>query len=388
MSALEGGAPDTLAAGARLRKLFPDVPPAFLAAAVELAEARERGKGKFARAGEMFFTREALEQATGEEAAKHRAERFRGLGTVCDACCGIGGDAVALGAAAERIICVDRDPARLLFCAENMRLHGIVAEMTEGDIICLSGVFKECDALFIDPSRRSGGKRTWDPFAMEPPLEWVEELLAKVPGGAAKLPTSIREDNLSIPHELEWVSTANGLKEAVLWTGNMRRCTVTVSLLHRNAILRDTDLPVEEAETGGEGEYLYEPDPALIRSGLLGRKAASLGMKLLSRAIAYTTSETLIRDDFFRGYRVLSRMKFNLKRLSEELNALGIGQVTVKKRGFPLLPEEVIKKLRLKGSGHAIVILTRLGKGHEAFIVEPVDSLKPYTFQTHGRSCG
>jgi hypothetical protein len=273
---------------------------------------------------------------------------------------------------------VDKDPARLLFCAENLRLHCIQAQVTEGDILCLPEILKECDALFIDPSRRKGGKRSLDPFSMEPPLDRVEELLAKVPGGGAKLPTSVREEDLSIKHELEWVSTADGLKEAVVWTGNLRRCAVSVSLLHRNACLRNTELPREEAETGGAGEYLYEPDPALIRSGLLGRKAAALGMKLLSRKIAYTMSESLIRDDFFRGYRVLSRMKFNLKRLSGELNALGIGQVTVKKRGFPLLPEEVIKKLKLRGSGHAIVILTRLGKGHEAFIVEPVNS-----YETH-----
>jgi hypothetical protein len=364
---------DILAAGARLRKLFPDVPPASLAAAVELAEAREHGRGKFARAEEMFFTREALEQATGEETANHRAERFRGLRMVCDACCGIGGDAIALGTSAEKIICVDNDPARLLFCAENLRLHGIKARIVEGDILSLPEILNECDALFIDPSRRSGGRRTLNPFSMSPPLDRVEELLAKVPGGAAKLPTSIREKDLSVPHELEWVSTAEGLKEAVLWTGNLSRCAISVSLLHRKAVLNDTDLPREEAETSESGDFLYEPDHALIRSGLLGRKAASLGMNLLSREIAYTTSDSLIRDDFFRGYRVLSRMKFSMKRLSEELNSLGIGQVTVKKRGFPMLPEEVIKKLKLRGSGSATVLLTRMGRGHEAFIVEQVD---------------
>ncbi|MFA6471430.1 MAG: class I SAM-dependent methyltransferase, partial [Candidatus Latescibacterota bacterium] len=352
--------------------LFPEIPRDFLSSAVELAEARERGKKKFARVAEMFFTREALEQATDEEVAKHRAERFCGLGTVCDACCGIGGDAIALGSAVKTIICVDKDPARLLFCEENARLHGVHARMVEGDILELPGVLNECDALFIDPSRRPGGRRTLDPFAMEPPLDRVVELMKKVPAGAVKLPPSIREENVNIAHELEWVSTSEGLKEAVLWTGNLGRCKVSVSLLDRNAFLCDSDLPEEEAEIGEAGDYLYEPDPALIRSGLLGRKAACLGMKLLSREIAYTISERIIRDDFFHGYRVLKQMKFNLKRLSGELNALDIGRVTVKKRGFPLLPEEVISKLRLKGSGHAVVILTRLGKGHEAFIVEQI----------------
>jgi hypothetical protein len=368
--ALKGYSIDSLTAGTRLRKLFPDISPDVLSAAVELSECRERGKRKFTRASEMFFTREALEQATDEKVAKHRAERFRGLGSVCDICSGIGGDSIALGFAVKNLICIDKNPARLLFCEENLRLQGLNAQMIVGDIFSLTDILKECDAIFVDPSRRKEGKRSLDPFRMEPPLDRVEDLLKKVPGGAVKLPASIREKDITIPHELEWVSTSEGLKEAVLWAGNLRRCKVSVSLLHGNATLRDSDLPEEEAEIGMVGEYLYEPDPALIRSGLLGRKASSLSMQLLSREIAYTTSDSLIRDDFFQGFRILKRMKFNLKRLTMELNALDIGRVTVKKRGFPLLPEEVIRKLHLRGTGHAVVILTRIGQGHEAFIVE------------------
>ncbi len=369
-AALRGRAADPLAAGSFLRREYPDTPPEYLAASVELALARERGKAKFSRAEEMFFTREALEQASDERVATHRAERFRGLGNVCDACCGIGGDAIALGKVVEQLTCVDLDPARLLFCGENLRVHGLSARLVEADILDMTGSMGEFEALFIDPSRRPGGKRTLDVFAMEPSLDRVEELLRAIPGGAAKLPLSIRETDLSIPHELEWVSLEDGLKEATLWTGNMRRGTASATLLHRGATLRDTDLPGGEPEIGKAGEYLYEPDPALIRSGLLGRKAASLGMRLLDPEIAYTTSNLTVRDPFFTGYRVLRAFPFGLKRLNEELNAMNAGRVTVKKRGFPLLPEEVIRKLKLKGNGNAIVVLTRTGKEHWAMIVE------------------
>ena len=150
-------------------------------------------------------------------------------------------------------------------------------------------------------------------------------------------------------------------------------CGTTVTLLHRGASLRDTDLPVGEPEAGPPGAYLYEPDPALIRSGLLGRKAASLGMRMLDPEIAYTTSDEQVRDPFFNAYRVLRAFPFGLKRLNGELNAMDVGRVTVKKRGFPLLPEEVIRKLKLKGSGSAIVVLTRRGKEHLAMIVEALE---------------
>ncbi len=371
-AAVRDRAADPLAAGSLLRREYPGVPTEFLAAAVELVLARERARGKLDRADELFLTREALEQASDRRVAAHRAGRFRGLGRVLDACSGIGGDAVALGKVVDGLTCVDLDPARLLFCGENLRLHGIEARLIKTDVLDMNDELGEYDALFVDPSRRPGGKRTLDVFAMEPPLDRVEELLRMVPRGAVKLPLSVRPEDVSLPHELEWVSLEDGLKEAVLWSGEFRRCAVSVTLVHRGATLRDTELSADEAETGPSGEYLHEPDPALIRSGLLGRKAAGTGMRLLDPEIAYTFSDKPVHDPFFGSYRVIEAMPFNLKRLNAALNALEVGKVTIKKRGFPLLPEEVIRKLKLRGSGTAVVVLTRRGNEHLAFIVEPL----------------
>ena len=51
----------------------------------------------------MYFVRAALEQASPEVVAKHRARRFADLGCqqIADLGCGIGGDAIALAAQAE-----------------------------------------------------------------------------------------------------------------------------------------------------------------------------------------------------------------------------------------------------------------------------------------------
>jgi len=68
------------------------------AAAWEQATLRRRAlaSGKFARAAMLYFTRDALEQATGETIAAHRARRYAPFGPVADLACGIGGDALAL----------------------------------------------------------------------------------------------------------------------------------------------------------------------------------------------------------------------------------------------------------------------------------------------------
>jgi hypothetical protein len=54
-------------------------------------------------------------------------------------------------------------------------------------------------------------------------------------------------------------------------------------------------------------------------------------------------------------------MPFNLKKLRAYLRERNVGRVTVKKRGSPLTPEELIAKLKLPGGGEErIVVLTHV----------------------------
>src|SRR5690349_602162 len=77
----------------RLRRL---APPERAAAAYEIALLRRRAAAKFARAAALYFTREALEQASGETIAAYRAGRYGAHATVADLCCGAGGDTLTL----------------------------------------------------------------------------------------------------------------------------------------------------------------------------------------------------------------------------------------------------------------------------------------------------
>src|SRR5687767_8218223 len=85
-------------------------PPELAKAALETAILRIRARDKFTRADRMYFIREALEQATSEPVARHRARRFSRFECVADLCCGIGGDALAFAAAGVRVEAIDNDP--------------------------------------------------------------------------------------------------------------------------------------------------------------------------------------------------------------------------------------------------------------------------------------
>ena len=141
-------------------------------ALLETALLRQRATKKFTRAGSMYFTREALEQATAELVAAHRAKRFqaKGFNYVADLGCGIGGDSIAL-ASQGQVIGVEQARLRLAMARENLKAydHGDGFEALQADLLELSPL--PVDALFADPGRRDPyGRRIYSVHDYYPPI--------------------------------------------------------------------------------------------------------------------------------------------------------------------------------------------------------------------------
>ncbi|MBL9124541.1 MAG: hypothetical protein JNG90_12980, partial [Planctomycetaceae bacterium] len=90
---------------------------------IEQLTQRRRARQKFERAGEMYFTPVALEQATDEIVARYKASRFPPRVAVADFCCGIGGDALGLALACDEVRGFDRNPVHALFAAVNVGVY-------------------------------------------------------------------------------------------------------------------------------------------------------------------------------------------------------------------------------------------------------------------------
>jgi SAM-dependent methyltransferase len=357
-----------------VRRLEPDAEKA--AAATTQAQLRTRAVAKFGEAAHlMFFTPDALEQATRTRVADHRAARLAAAipgGSVIDLGCGIGGDLMAFARTGLVAGGVDLDPVRVAMARANLEALGLPGAAQVGDATTIDP--RAFDAAFADPARRGGRGRVFDVEGWTPPWPWVLDLLAR--RSLVKVAPGIGHDLVPAGVEAEWVSDGGDVKEAVLWSPDLsttdRRATVIGA--HGLATLTDEDSPAD-GEAGTEvrevGAYLYEPDGAVIRAGLVTAVAAGVGGGLVDPHIAYVTSDASFRTPFARGYRVVEHLPYREKQLRAALHERGIGRLTIKKRGVQVVPEELRKRLALRGDDEATLVLTRVSGQGTALLVEP-----------------
>jgi hypothetical protein len=349
-------------------------PPALAAGAAEQAILRHKARAKFPEADRMFFASEPLEQATARPVAEYRATRFASLAPIFDLTCSLGGDALAL-AQVGPVIASDIDRSRLLLLAVNAsalgladRISLVVSDATRPTYRALTGA-----GAFLDPGRRAGGRRARSVTEYEPPLAAAVDWAARVDGAAVKIgPAVDLAEVAAYDCEVEFVDFGGELREAVLWFGCLKTSRRRATVLPGPHTLAGE--PEPDIDLTGPRRYLYEPSPAVMRAGMVRTLAARLGASMLDRKIAFLVSDRLVASPFAQTYEVVEALPFQLKRLRDRLRALGIGTLTVKKRGSPIAPEELIGKLRLRGEAAGTVVLTQVQGRPYALIVNPVEA--------------
>ncbi|WP_435854782.1 class I SAM-dependent methyltransferase [Streptomyces triculaminicus] len=348
-----------LATATRLRR---EHPAELVSAAIGQARLRQRAVAKFGAedAYRMFFTPHGVEQATRASVALHRAQRFQALGVrrLADLCCGNGGDAIALARAGISVLAVDRDPLTCEVARANAEALGLsdLIEVRCADVAEVDT--STYDAVFVDPARRGGRGRIFDPEAYSPPLSWAVEAARTAPRAALKIAPGVPHEAIPDDAEAEWISDGGDVKEAVLWFGTepgARRAT----LLPGGASLVGRGLP--DPAVRPVGRYLYEPDGAVIRAHLVADVAAELGDGgLIDETIAYVTSDELRASAYAAAYEITDVLPFNLKRLKAIVRERRIGVAVIKKRGSAVEPEDLRKKLKLDGPNSCVIVLTRV----------------------------
>ncbi|WP_028643072.1 class I SAM-dependent methyltransferase [Nocardioides sp. URHA0020] len=369
---LRSAGDDSLAVQTRLRRT---ADPTHVATALTQATLRVRARAKFADlADRMYFTSEGLEQATRLRVAEHRAARLvaSSAHTLIDLGCGIGGDLVAASRAGLTCAGVDLDPVRVEVARANIDALGLAGAVEVADATTIDP--SPFDVAFADPARRSARGRSFDVDDWTPPWSFVERLLTG--DACVKVAPGIPHGLVPRTVEAEWVSDHGEVKEAALWSGRLATTVRRATVIAETGLATLTDEDAPPLGTGGVevrpvGEYLYEPDGAVIRAGLVTAVAAGVGGGLVDEHIAYVTSDESFRTPFARGYRVLEELPYREKQLRAALRERNVGRLTIKKRGVDVVPEELRKRLTLRGAEEATIVLTRVAGSGVALLVQP-----------------
>lgn len=367
-----------LAEGLRARGVDADL----VAAALTQSRLRAQAKEKFGDfANGMLFTEEGLQQATRLEVAALHARRYAraGVDLVADLGCGLGADSLAMAGLGLRVLAIEKDEATAACATLNLRAFP-EAQVRHADALEVDLAAAGVDAVYADPARRTRrGNRVFNPSAYSPDLDTILALRESVANLGVKVGPGVPYTALPSDTHAQWVSVRGSVVEAGLWFADLATEGAGRSALvltddgrHQLSWAGDADARPIQAPAGALGAYLYEPDGAVIRAGLVNQVAEQIDGRLVDPAIAYITTDQPSPTPFARGYRVLDHFDFGLKRLRAYLRDRGVGEVTIKKRGTAVVPEQLRQQLHLSGSRAATVVLTRLQGTQSVLVVEPL----------------
>lgn len=374
----------------RLRKEGTD--PSLISAALTLVGLRHKAGHKFGANAESFLlTQAGLEQASRMPVSELHAARFSGCASVADLGSGLGAESLAFLRAGLRVRAVELDPLTARFAEHNLAVEAaVISEASDPPQIepprfeVLAGDATEigadgADAVFLDPARRTSGHRdtkrltSFDDYS--PSLDFAFEQVRAARAGGVKLGPGFDREFIPEDAEAQWVSVDGQVVEMGLWFGaaareGIRRSAAVIRAGEVHELTAPED--AADAEVRELGEYILEPDGAVIRARLIGLLAAQTGAGMLHEHIAYLTSDTAVPTPFAQVFRVLEELPAKEKDLKKALSSRDIGKLEIKKRGVDVDPAALRTRLRLKGKRAATLILTRTADRHLALLAERV----------------
>jgi hypothetical protein len=345
-----------------------------VAAVLSQSKLRAKAASKFGPFAErMLFTEAGLEQATRLAVASLHAGRFSAAGVkwVADLGCGIGADALAIAGLDLNVTAVERDETTAAIASYNLAPWSN-AQVVHGDAESadLTGI----DGIYLDPARRDARVRLTNPADWTPSLDFAFGLAERYPTGI-KLGPGIDRALIPDSAEAQWVSVGREVVELGLWFGAVARPGIRRAALvigeHGTAEMTAAADSADEA-AGELGQYLFEPDGAVIRARLIGDLARQLNGRMLDTSIAYFSADTAAASPFATCFEIVADFPLDKRSLKKELAARKIGTLEIKKRGVDIDPATFRTSLSLKGENSATLILTRVAGNRRALLAQRV----------------
>lgn len=326
-----------------------------------------------ASATDFLVDTDSIQQATPHPVAQFRAQELAALGIklVHDVTCSVGFEGAALTGAGISYIGSDIDRIRLSMARHNVSTGHFLA----ADALTQTTT---ADVILADPARRAGGRRITSPEDLLPPLP---DLVSAHSDKALAIKCAPGLDFSEWNGGVTITSLDGGVKEACLYSPQLSTIRRAVLLTSRDAgassasrvessvptIIEEYDGDRDELPQAGEiSDFIIDPDGAVVRAGLVKDYAAREGLWQLDDRIAYLTGPRIPAGH--SGFRFIEEVP--IKKLKSALAAIDCGRVEILVRGVDTDPDQLRKKLKLRGSKEYAVVITRIGSRGVALICD------------------
>jgi hypothetical protein len=292
--------------------------------------------------------------------AVHKARRFAGRTSVSDLCCGIGIDAAAL-AAHTNVHAIDLSAdmvqraewnADLLSTAG--RVTGITADVTTHH---WSG-----HCVHADPDRRGGRERPVKRLEQyQPPLEWMQLLTRSAIAGALKISPAANFQQKFPGCEIELVSLDGECREATVWFGEFAGTEpFRATLLPSGETLAASPLSAWAPQAESVSDFLLDPDPSIVRAGLIDVLAERHSLQRLDPEEEYLTAASVPPTGFVSAFSVRAVLGANPRELRSYFRDHPAREYEILCRRIPTDADAVRKQLPAGDGPPAAIIFCRI----------------------------
>jgi 16S rRNA G966 N2-methylase RsmD len=352
-------------------------PDVDLTVALQQIAGRQKAKDKFPRLFDVehiiYPPSISIEQASSELTARYKAELLKG-DSVIDLTAGFGIDSLAFAEKCRQVVAVELNEMLVHVLENNCKILHInnIEPIIENAVHYLTRDIA-ADTIYIDADRRdTHGRKMVDIAQCEPNvLELKDLILSKCSRLIVKLSPMIELKNslrqLPETTEIHIVAVKNECKEILLVLDTPPLTThpkIVAINIDKDETCQRFEFSMEEEEqtsitTATQlGNYLYEPNAALMKSGaykLIGKRYGASPLHYHTHL--YTSAAQLIEFPG-RTFKIINSSSFAKKELKSLLQ--GISQAHVMIRNFPISADELRKKLKMQEGGELFLIGTTL----------------------------
>jgi hypothetical protein len=341
---------------------------AYIAGQVGFLQKIQKKVPSWYRPGLRFPEAISMEQASSEATAQFKASLVRG-GKMVDLTGGLGIDSSFFAKAFNSLTYVETQAELLEITRHNFGVLGIK------NAVFIPGAAEDFlrntpetfDLLYLDPSRRHGQKgKVFQLQDCSPNIVEIKQLaLEKAP--KILLKTAPLLDISLAARQLEsvsaiWVVASGDECREVLYLLERSPTPFDQISVHAIEIQKDgavRDFPFSYAEERQARveyalpqQFLYEPNPAVLKAGAFRSFAQRFGLKKMQQHTHLYTSETLVTETPGRVFRIEAVCKYDKKAVQALIPS---GKANVSTRNFPEHAEAVRKKLGLADGGDVYV---------------------------------